>query len=201
MFARIASAVISGTFITLSLFWVMNHLIAIQPGVVVEPREPWRFTFHPEIEEQPVVTQDPRRFRIEELTPSEPTPPRPNQAPPTHTTGVPVPAPPAPPTDGSGEIGVLGDGPLVAIVRVQPVYPIRAQERGLEGHVLVQFDVMPDGTVTNITVVESSHSVFERAAMDAASRFRFKARVVDGVPQASYGLRNLFTFEMEGDEG
>ena len=82
-------------------------------------------------------------------------------------------------------------------VRVQPVYPVRAQTQGLEGHVLVQFDVMADGTVTNITVIESSHKVFERSAIEAAGRFRFKARVVDGVPQASYGLRNLFTFEME----
>ena len=199
MFVRLASAVTSGTFITLSLIWVMNYLIVVQPGVVVEPREPWRFTFLPELEDEPVVTQEPRRFRVEELTPSEPTPPRPNQTPPVHTIGVPVAPPPAPPTDGNGEIGVLGDGPLVAIVRVQPVYPIRAQEQGLEGYVLVQFDVTPDGTVANITVVESSHSVFERAAIEAAGRFRFKARVVEGVPQASYGLRNLFTFEMEGD--
>ena len=199
MFVRIASAVTSGTFITLSLFWVMNQLIAMQPGALVEPRERTVLTFLPQLEDEPVAAQEPPIVRIEELTRVEPVPQRPNDTSPTPAVGVPVPPPPSPPT-GSNELpGVLGDGPLVAIVRVQPVYPIRAQEQGLEGHVLVRFDVMPDGMVTGITVVESSHRVFERAAVDAAGRFRFKARVVDGVPQASYGLRNLFTFEMEGD--
>ena len=199
MFARIASAVTSGTFITLSLFWVMNHLIAMQPGALVEPRERTVLTFLPQLEDEPVAAQEPPIVRIEELTRVEPVPQRPNNTPLTSAVGVPVPPPPSPPTGNDELPGVLGDGPLVAVVRVQPVYPIRAQERGLEGHVLVEFDVMPDGTVTNITVVESSHSVFERAAVDAVGRFRFKARVVEGVPQASYGLRNRFTFEMEGE--
>ncbi len=199
MFVRIASAVTSGTFITLALFWVMNHLIAMQPGVIVEPSPPWSFTYLPQIEDEPVVTQEPRLITPEDLTPSEPTPPRPNSAPPIGDVGVPVPPPPTPPTGEGGDIGVLGDGPLVAMMRAQPVYPIRAQEQGLEGHVLVQFDVMADGSVTNVIVIESSHSVFERAAIAAAERFRYKAQVVDGVSQATYGLRNLFTFEMESN--
>ena len=61
----------------------------------------------------------------------------------------------------------------------------------------MQFDVNPDGTVTNVTVVESSSKIFERAAIKAAQKFRFKARVVDGVPQPSYGLQNRFVFKME----
>ncbi len=199
MFTRFASAVTSGTFITLSLFWVMNHLIAMQPGVVVDPRERGILVYLPQLEDEPVITQEPPRVTRQELTPSEPVPPRPNPGVPVETIGVPLPTPPTPPSNRGETIGILGDGPLVAIVRVQPVYPIRAQEQGLQGHVLVQFDVMADGTVTNITVIESSHRLFERPAVEAAERFRFKARVVEGVPQASYGLRNLFTFEMEGD--
>lgn len=196
MFARFASAVTSGSFITLGLFWVMNHLIAMQPGVVVEPRERSILTFLPELEDEPVVIEEPH-VTIVDLMPSEPTPPRSTPVTGITTVGVPLAPPPAPPRGSGPEIGVLGDGPLVAIVRVQPVYPIRAQEQGLEGHVLVQFDVMADGTVSNITVIESSHSIFERSAIEAAARFRFKARVVDGVPLASYGMRNLFTFQMD----
>ncbi|MDJ0909244.1 MAG: TonB family protein [Woeseiaceae bacterium] len=197
MFTRIASAVTSGTFITLSLLWVMNHLIGIQPGVIVETRDRGMLNFHPRIEDTPVETRQPPIVTPEQLTHSEPTPPRPDQGPAIDAFGVPVPTPPTPPVRGDDDIGILSDGPLVAIMRAQPVYPIRAQEQGLEGNVLVQFDVMPDGTVTNVIVLESSHSVFERPAIEAAERFRFKARVVEGVPQATYGLRNLFTFEME----
>ena len=198
MFVRFVSAATSGTFITLSLFWVMNHLIAMQPGVIAEDRPRHNLGFLPELEDRPVVVEDTSIITPEDLTPSEPTPPRPNVNPGVETVGVPMPPPPPPPTGQNGVDGVLGDGPLVAMVRVQPVYPLRAQEQGLEGHVLVQFDVLPDGTVTNVSVIESSHRVFERSAIEAAGRFRFKARVVEGVPQATYGLRNLFTFEMEG---
>jgi hypothetical protein len=37
--------------------------------------------------------------------------------------------------------------------------------------------------------------LFEKAALNAVYRFRFKPRVVDGVPQLSAGLQNLFRFE------
>ncbi len=89
------------------------------------------------------------------------------------------------------------DGPLVAMVRVSPTYPARAEQMGLEGWVLVQFDVLADGTVSNVSIVDSSHSVFETSARRAAERFRFKAKVIDGVPIGTSGIQNLFTFQME----
>lgn len=89
----------------------------------------------------------------------------------------------------------INDGPLVAIVRVQPAYPAAAETRGLEGWVLVEFDVRADGGVANAFVVESSSQIFEKASLDAVYRFRFKPRVVDGVPQLTAGLQNLFRFE------
>jgi protein TonB len=69
--------------------------------------------------------------------------------------------------------------------------------RGIEGWVTVQFDVLPDGTVGNVTVIESSNRSFERSAIQAAGRFRFKARVVDGVPQTSTGVQYRFRFELD----
>jgi len=92
---------------------------------------------------------------------------------------------------------IMHDGPLVALVRVSPTYPVRAQHAGLEGWVLVQFDVLANGTVTNVTVVESSDRIFESAARKAAARFRFKPRVVDGIPQMTSGAQNIFRFHME----
>ena len=47
------------------------------------------------------------------------------------------------------------------------------------------------------SAVTSGHRIFERAAVKAAARFRHKARLVDGVAQATYGLESRFTFEME----
>ena len=91
----------------------------------------------------------------------------------------------------------MSDGPLVALVRVEPTYPGAALQKGLEGYVLIKFDVTPQGMVTNVRVIESSHRVFESAARNAAKRFRFKPRVTDGIPQFTAGIQNLFRFEME----
>ena len=70
------------------------------------------------------------------------------------------------------------------------------QARGVEGWVDVRFDVMTNGLVTNIVVTRSSHKAFEKAAIKAAQRFRFKAPVVDGVPQVATGIDYRFRFEM-----
>ena len=49
--------------------------------------------------------------------------------------------------------GGFSDGAALPIVKVQPSYPRRAQERGLSGWVLVQFDVSPQGAVTAPVVI------------------------------------------------
>jgi protein TonB len=108
----------------------------------------------------------------------------------------PPPSTPPPVAKYTGPGIRLGDGPLVSLVRPSPVYPARALQAGLEGWVVVQFDVMADGTVTNVSVVESSDSIFDRSARRAAAKFRFKPHVVDGVPQVTTGVRNIFRFRM-----
>jgi len=145
--------------------------------------------FGRQVEERDVVVKKP--------PPVMPTPP------------VPTPpiSPPTDPIDGTDVIGirmtlpappgnihvppVLGaaNNAIINIIAVQPNYPLIASQRGLEGHVIVVFDVTEMGTVSNVVIVESSS--------DAAYRFRYKARMIDGVPQATSGLRKLFTFEME----
>jgi protein TonB len=80
---------------------------------------------------------------------------------------------------------------------VTPQYPVRAAANGLEGTVLVQYDVTTMGTVENVVVIESSNRIFDQAAIDAVYRFRYKPGIVDGVPYGSKGLRDLFRFEME----
>lgn len=97
----------------------------------------------------------------------------------------------------SVQAGAPPDGALVNLVRVGPVYPARAIAQGVEGHVIVQFDVTAEGKVVNIVIVESSNSVFDNAAIKAAARFKFKPRVVDGIALVSTGIQNLFTFRLD----
>ena len=57
-----------------------------------------------------------------------------------------------------------------------PRYPIMAQRRKLEGQVVVQFTIQPDGSVASPRVVSADPpGVFDEAAIVAASRWRFEA--------------------------
>ncbi|WP_286266118.1 energy transducer TonB [Thalassotalea atypica] len=92
-----------------------------------------------------------------------------------------------------------GDGDYLPIVKVAPVYPRRAQSRGIEGYVIVEFTVSKNGSVKDAVVIEASpESIFDRAALDAALKFKYKPRVVDGEPMEVAGVQNKISFEIDG---
>lgn len=196
MILRYATAVTTGTFVTLSLFYVMQSLIAMGSLGSIAERERHVLDWTRLIKDETLVIDDPAK-----IDPIDPPP----QLPPTateHYGNDPIPVHRTPPaTPGidhtEGVFSPFNDGPLVAIVRVQPSYPVRAAQQALEGWVIVQYDVNPDGTVGNVAVVKSSNRIFEDAAIKAAMRFRYKARVIDGAPQTTRGVQNRFRFEMD----
>ncbi len=197
MFARYASAISTGTFMTFALLYVMQLLISLQPGAEseVRPRNPVNF-LRIDVPDAPAQTRE-EPIRKEDLTRTENPPPRTKYRgglePIFVSAGDPTPPAPA----NTPIMGAFGDGPLVSLVRVAPTYPMRATSMGLEGHVIVQFDVMANGQVTNIKIVESTNSVFDKAALKATERFRFKPRMVDGVAYQSYGIQNMFSFRLD----
>lgn len=94
--------------------------------------------------------------------------------------------------------GFSSDGDYLPIVKVAPVYPRRAQTRGIEGHVLLEFTVTKTGAVVDPVVIESEPpGIFDRAAIQAALKFKYKPKVVNGEPIDVAGVRNLITFELE----
>lgn len=96
-----------------------------------------------------------------------------------------------------GTGGFSSDGEYLPIVKVAPVYPRRAQTRGIEGYVLLEFVVTKTGAVRDPRVVEASPpGIFDRAAMSAALKFKYKPKVVNGSPIDVAGVRNLITFEL-----
>ena len=106
----------------------------------------------------------------------------------------------APSIDAGISVGGIGfgvsDGEYLPIVKVAPVYPSRALSRGLEGYVIVEFTVTTNGSVRDVSVVESTSTLFERAASEAALKFKYKPRVIDGQPVEVPGVRNKITFEI-----
>jgi protein TonB len=197
MFANFATAITSSTAVTLALLYVMNLLIGIQPQVLAEPRDRMDLVWihAPDPEEPPETIE--RKLKKETFQPPV-TPTTKNTGDPENGPVYSLPTAPPPPVGKyKGPGTLIQDGPLVALVRVSPTYPARAQQSGLEGWVLVQFDVLATGTVANIRVVESSATIFENAARRAAARFRYKPRVIDGVAIETSGIQNLFSFRME----
>ena len=91
----------------------------------------------------------------------------------------------------------IAEGDYLPIVRVAPIYPARAQARGLEGYVDMSFTVTASGSVTNAIVMYSTSSLFERAATRAVLKFKYKPRVVDGIPVDVVGVKTRITFRME----
>lgn len=104
---------------------------------------------------------------------------------------------------GSGLSGGLSlassDGEYLPLFKVAPIYPRRAQSRGIEGFVILSFTVTKNGSVKDPVVVESKpESIFDRAAIDAALKFKYRPRVVDGEPMEVSGVQNKITFEIDG---
>lgn len=90
-----------------------------------------------------------------------------------------------------------GDGEYLPIVKVAAVYPRRAQSRGIEGYVIVEFTVSKSGAVKDPKVVESKpEGIFERSALEAAAKFKYKPRVVDSQAVEVSGVQNKITFQL-----
>ena len=90
------------------------------------------------------------------------------------------------------------DGDYLPIVKVAPQYPRRALKKGIEGYVTLEFTVTTLGTVVDPVVIEAKpKNIFDRAAINAAKKFKYKPKVVDGKAQEVTGVRNIIRFEMD----
>ncbi|WP_447736718.1 energy transducer TonB [Rhodanobacter soli] len=98
-------------------------------------------------------------------------------------------APAAGGDNAAGTAGGSAAGATVAAVLVKgsPArYPTAAMRARQEGWVVVSFTVDPDGTTSDVKVIESQpRHVFDRAAMDAVERYRFNPAMKDGVAVSS----------------
>ncbi len=72
---------------------------------------------------------------------------------------------------------------LQRVHSVQPQFPEFARERDLSGYVELEFTVLSDGSVANVTVVKSQPArVFDKSALDAVRQWRYRPLVRNGVP-------------------
>jgi len=200
MIGRYVFSVVIGTVVTLTLLFVMQLLIVTGKQALTKPRERANLEF--------VRVKRNESLNVEDFTPEKPPKPpeTPPEAPPQDMDNIDPDAPSvsiAPPTvDTNTDIGGPGgmniaEGDYLPIVRVAPVYPARALSRGLEGYVDMSFTVTEAGTVKDPVVMFSTSSLFERAAINAVLKFKYKPRVVDGVPVEVPNVKTRITFQIE----
>ena len=200
MIGRYVFSIVVGVVVTLTLLFVMQLLIVTGKQALTKPRDRAQLEF--------VRVKRNEALNTEDFQPEKPPPPPevPPETPPQEMDSVDPNAPTinvAPPsvsaeTNIGGPGGMnIAEGDYLPIVRVAPVYPARALSRGLEGYVDLEFTVTTAGTVRDPVVIFSTSSLFERAATRAVLKFKYKPRVVDGVPVDVPGVKTRITFKIE----
>ncbi len=81
-----------------------------------------------------------------------------------------------------GTVDKTSEGDIIPLVVIRPMYPRDAAMKGIEGWVKVQFTITALGTVKDARVIDSDPPrIFNREALRAILKWKFKPRVVDGV--------------------
>ncbi|MBT6033020.1 MAG: energy transducer TonB, partial [Kordiimonadaceae bacterium] len=83
-------------------------------------------------------------------------------------------------------------------VRANPYYPARAAENGIEGFVIVKFTVDTNGDTKDVISILSSDEMFERNSIKAASKYKYKPRMVDGEAVEVTDVIVRIEFKLEG---
>lgn len=198
---RLVIGLIFALAVTLSLFWLMQYLIETADRTLNDSGSGNLVDF--------VRVKRDESVKQRQAKPKKPPPP-----------DTPPPQPPTPQLDnlnpnaekvaikavpvetdiemtGGFSLGV-GEGDYLPIVKVAPIYPNRALTRGIEGYCVVEYTVTRQGTTKNPVVIEDqcTSSLFHSASINAALKFKYKPRIMDGEAVEVPGVQNKFTYEI-----
>ena len=89
-------------------------------------------------------------------------------------------------------------GDASPIVRINPKYPTSAARDGIEGWVQLSFNISPTGEVIDATVVNSEPKrIFDREALRAIKRWKYRPKVIEGVAQLQTGQTVQLDFKLD----
>ena len=202
-FLKFIVVALAAALATCACFYLMLFLISSELSVDVEIATPSHI--HPAIAEKKEVDPIAIRRKPQKMLPLQP-PPDPQATAVNKTARVEMKA--ERPTFGSiadligpEDINLHLEAPhseLMPVNVVQPVYPLRAAMKEVEGYVLVEFSVRENGTVANPIIVESEpRLLFDEAALNAVTRFKFKPREIGGDRVRVDNVQLRFAFNLE----
>lgn len=197
--ARLPMATGWGGFLSLFMFWALWVLVSA-PIEVGKRAEATRIHFTRLLNDSDVTPKPEERQKPEWTAPDAPP----------GVPGIEVPTADGPARSVPDRPSITGiTGPRTAItsgtdhdaepvVRVNPQYPPGELRRGVEGWVQVRFSVSKTGMVTDVQVVDANPpNVFDDATINAVRRWRYRPKVVDGVPVERVGLQTVIVFELK----
>lgn len=188
--------------VTFGLFYLMQSLIGVE-GRLDTSKAPRVVDFVRVIKSEVVkakTREAPKKVELDD------TPPPPDMSTDSSTSldtdSIGVAAVVEEATSGDGSGGGLGimtaDGEAVPLVRVPPQYPERAQQRGIEGRVLVQFTITKAGSVRDPKVVASEPpGVFDQAAIKAVLQWKYNPKIINGKAVEQPGVKVAFPFKID----
>jgi len=201
MAMRVPMAMLLAGVITFGLFWTMQALVGVS-GTIQEGRATPKVEF---VRLRKDTTPETKKRE-------PPKREKPQQAPPPPDISMSK-ASLQPTTDFSAitagfdaaealseGVGVAAgsDRDAVPLVRIEPDYPMRARQRGVEGWVHVRFTISRSGTVKDAVVVAAQPlEVFDSAAINAVNRWKYNPKIVNGTPVERPNQEVWFPFEME----
>lgn len=204
--SRILLSLLGGAAIATSLLWVMQQMLASEATLDQVTRERpvmefVRLTHETEVQlkEREIEQPEPPQ---EETPPDIPELEMDVTQPATEAPDIDFTPPDLAMTMDGPYIGPVGSGPpdrdVMAISRVPPRYPYRAERRGVEGWVKVSFLVTGQGDVQDAVVVDSEPGqIFDQAAIRAVLKWKFKPRIENGQPVA-VRVEQVVHFRLDG---
>ena len=190
--------------VTCGLFVLMYHLTAADDGIAgTEAGRVLSLDFVRIERDQTLIEKSrflPPKPRISAPQQQPVAPPLPRPLPPRARMSPEIRTLPYMPKPGVdfGALEFAGVSEIAPLVRVSPIYPARAERRGIEGWVKVSFTIAEDGTVADAQVVDAEPAgVFDRAALSAISKWRYQPQVLDGQTIRRSGVTVTVEFQLQ----
>lgn len=186
MFARYSIATALGVSVTFLLFLFMRAMIALG-GSGLDERDTVRLPDFVRVPSESSLHTKERELPDKEKPPEEPPPPE-ISAPESDVTSANAIKISAPPVDtgldlkgGPMLVAAAADTDIVPLVRVEPMYPRSAMQRGVEGYVTVEFTISANGTVKDAKAVDADpKGVFNQAALAAVRKWKYNPKIENG---------------------
>ena len=200
--SRYLSALLIGIGITLILFFIMQALIDSGDQQYRSDSDGQIMEFVRIKDDESLSFKDRRKPKKPEPPKERPPPPKmivEKQAKPTmNKIKIEIPNIDLPTIAGGGPFlgnwagNPLAEGDVLPIVRIDPQWPREALVEGIEGYVIVEVLIASDGSVRSAVVIESEpRRMFDRNVIRAVLKWKFKPRIVNGVPVERRAIQRL----------